>query len=105
MKKLSTVLLFTLILSILTQTVIVYASFGMGASALTGDASLIKSSLYGKKIVFSELDFKQGLAITDFDEITIVRVPKASEGALMLGGKRISDGTKIKRKKRVFGKI
>ena len=43
------------------------ASFGAGVEVMTKSEKLIKTGLFGKKLVFSDTDFKQGLAITDFD--------------------------------------
>ena len=74
------------------------ASFGAGIEVMAKNTNLIKTGLFGKKIVFSDTDFKQGLAITDFDSITVTKIPSSTEGTLMLAGRRVSEGMKIRRK-------
>lgn len=76
----------------------VYAGFGSGVAVLAEGTEIIKTSISGKKIVFSDLDFKQGLCIPDFEKIKITSVPLPSEGTLMLAGRRVGAGTTIKRK-------
>lgn len=75
-----------------------YADFGSGVAVLANKAEIIKTALVGKKIVFSDLDFKQGLCITDFESIKITSIPLSSEGTLMLAGRRVKPGMTIKRK-------
>lgn len=75
-----------------------YASFGSGLEVIKEESELVKTGIFGKKLGFSDLDFKQGLAISDFDSITVTRLPASSEGTLMLAGRRVSEGTKIRRK-------
>ncbi len=79
-------------------TVASSAGFGSGIAALAAETKIIKTGIYGQKIVFSDLDFKQGLAITDFDKIEITDIPLSSEGTLLLAGRRVKAGTIIKRK-------
>ena len=98
MKKISFVLLLALTLSILPVGIYAEGGFGTGISTAASEVRVIKSAIYGKKLALSDLDIKQALSITDFDSITVTKVPKESEGALMLGGKRISDGTTVKRR-------
>lgn len=74
------------------------ASFGAGVEVMTKSENLIKTGLFGKKLVFSDTDFKQGLAITDFDSVTITKIPPSTEGSLLLAGRRVSEGMKIRRK-------
>lgn len=74
------------------------ASFGGGVTAVASDVSLIKSGLYGRKITFSDADFKQGLCITDFKRVTITELPDSSSGTLMIAGRRATEGISIKRK-------
>ena len=84
---------------LLSATVIpISADFGSGVAVCTSDAKVIKSALYGKKLTFSDLDIKQALCISDFDKITITKIPSSSEGALMFGGRRVSEGMTVKRK-------
>jgi hypothetical protein len=98
MKKIAFILFFALIISLTAGAGLVSADFGSGAALMCQETRVIKSALYGKKISFSDLDIKQALCINDFDKITITQIPKSSEGALMLGGRRIGNGTEIKRK-------
>ncbi|MBO5879439.1 MAG: S-layer homology domain-containing protein [Clostridia bacterium] len=74
------------------------ASFGSGVAVLANETKIIKSGIYGQKIVFSDLDFKQGLSITDFDKIEIKSIPLSTEGTLLLAGRKVKEGTVIKRK-------
>ncbi len=74
------------------------ASFGAGVEVMANAANLTKTGLFGKKLVFSDTDFKQGLAITDFDSVTITKIPSSREGTLLLAGRRVAEGMKIRRK-------
>jgi hypothetical protein len=74
------------------------ASFGNGVSAVASDVSIVKSALYGKKINFSDADFKQGLCIPDFKRVTLTELPSTEDGVLMLAGRRAVEGISIKRK-------
>ena len=74
------------------------AGFGSGVAVVASETKIIKTALSGKKIIFSDLDFKQGLAIADFDKIEIKSIPSSTEGTLLLAGRRVSVGTVIKRK-------
>ena len=58
----------------------VSAGFGSGVAVVASETKIIKSGIFGQKIIFSDLDFKQGLAITDFDKIEITDVPDSNEG-------------------------
>jgi hypothetical protein len=73
------------------------ASFGGGVAVMVKGESLIKTGLLGKKLAFTDTDFKQGLAITDFDSITVTKIPPSNEGTLLLAGRRVSEGMKIRR--------
>lgn len=74
------------------------ASFGSGVNAIAKESEIIKTATKGSKVIFSELDIKQSLLITDFDEITITSIPKSSDGTLMFAGRRAYEGMVIKRK-------
>lgn len=79
-------------------TCVAEASFGSGVAVMAEAKEIIKSAIVGSKVVFSDVDFKQGLCITDFESVKIVTVPKSTEGTLMFAGRRVSDGMVIKRK-------
>ena len=74
------------------------AGFGSGVAVVAAETKIIKTGIFGQKIIFSDLDFKQGLAITDFDKIEICDVPSSEEGTLLLAGRKVKPGTVIKRK-------
>ncbi|MBR5144605.1 MAG: hypothetical protein IKW53_06105, partial [Clostridia bacterium] len=74
------------------------AFFGTGAQVVAADVNLIKTSLIGKKITFTDGDFKSALALSDFDSITVTEIPLSTEGTLLLGGRRVGKGRVIKRK-------
>ncbi len=97
-KKIISILLCALLLLGSVFSIGISAGFGSGIAVVASEAKIIKSGIFGQKIVFSDLDFKQGLAITDFDKIEIKSIPKSSEGTLLLAGRRVKEGTVIKRK-------
>ncbi len=74
------------------------ADFGAGVQVMAENARLIKTGLLGKRMVFSELDFKSALNVSDFDSITVTKVPSSTEGTLTYGGRRVINGRVIKRK-------
>ena len=74
------------------------AAFGSGAEVIAESTKIIKTGLVGRKITFSDADFKQGLCITEFDTVKITKLPKSSEGTLMYAGRRVGEGQSIKRK-------
>jgi len=74
------------------------AGFGAAIDVMTENEGIIKTGLFGKKFIFKDTDFKQGLAIEDFDSITVTKLPSSTEGTLMLAGRRVSEGMKIRRK-------
>ena len=98
LKKCIAILLSTAVLTGTAATVCAYASFGTGVAVMAEGQEIIKSAIIGKKVIFSDLDFKQGLCITDFKKIEITAIPDSSEGTLMLAGRRVGIGTTIKRK-------
>ena len=87
-----------LIVALTVGGIAAYADFGSGVAAMAEGTEIIKTAISGKKIVFSDVDFKQGLCITDFDKIEITAVPESNQGVLMLAGRRVGIGTVIKRK-------
>ena len=74
------------------------AFMGSGAAVVANDVNLIKTGLIGRKISFTDGDFKSALALSDFKSITITEIPSSTEGTLLLGGRRVGKGRVIKRK-------
>ena len=97
-KKILTALLSTLLLLCTVFAVGTSAGFGSGVAVVASETKIIKTGIFGQKIIFSDLDFKQGLAIADFDKIEIKSIPLSTEGTLLLAGRRVKEGTIIKRK-------
>ena len=74
------------------------ANFGAGIQVMARDAALIKTGLLGKRMSFTDSDFKSAMNIADFDSITITKIPSSTEGTLTYGGRRVIAGRVIKRK-------
>lgn len=74
------------------------ASISTGIEVLASETKLIKTGIIGRKLNFCDADFKQGLCLTDFDSVKITKIPASDEGALMLAGRRVTEGISIKRK-------
>lgn len=98
MKKTILTILIISMLTLVLGTSVISANFGSGVETIAEDVKIIKTGIYGRKLTFSDADFKQGLCITDFNSIEITKIPSSTEGALMLAGRRIGEGTVIKRK-------
>lgn len=99
MKKLfSLVLALSIVFSVLCVSVSADAFFGTGAAVVASDVKMIKTGLYGKKICFTDGDFKSALCLSDFGSITVTEIPSSTEGTLLIGGKRVGVGRVIKRK-------
>lgn len=73
------------------------AYFGTGAAVVATDTNLIKTGLIGQRLTFSDTDFKSALCLADFDTVTITKIPPSTEGTLLIGGRRVSEGRVIKR--------
>ena len=74
------------------------AYFGSGYELVASEVKVIKTGLLGQKLAFSDADFKQAYAITDFDSITVNTLPSSTEGTLLLSGRRVRVGQTIKRR-------
>ena len=99
MKKLcSLILVLSVISSLLCVGITTDAFFGTGAAVVANDVKMIKTGLLGKKICFTDGDFKSALCLSDFDSITISEIPASTDGTLLIGGKRVGRGRVIKRK-------
>ncbi|MBE6644876.1 MAG: hypothetical protein E7612_05795 [Ruminococcaceae bacterium] len=98
MKKITVALIIAAITLSFAATAAAASDFGSGVAVVAEDIKLIKTGLLGRKISFSDADFKQGLCINDFKKITVTKLPPTSEGTLMLAGRRVGEGAEIKRK-------
>lgn len=95
--KITAILLLAVTLLMLTATGA--AAFrGAGLEVMAKDVCVVKAGLYGRKLTFSDADFKSAFAISDFEKITVTRLPSSTEGTLLLAGRRISEGQSIKRR-------
>ena len=74
------------------------AIFGSGYAVVANDVKLIKTGLLGQKLTFSDSDFKSAYAITDFECVSIDTLPSSNEGTLLLAGRRVKEGQRVKRK-------
>ena len=74
------------------------AFLGTGYALTAGEVKVIKTGLYGQKLTFSDADFKQAYAITDFNTVTIETLPASTEGTLLLAGRRVKAGQTVKRR-------
>ena len=74
------------------------ADFGYGAAVVASDVNMIKTGLVGKKLRFSDADFKSALCLADFDSITVTKIPSSTEGTLFLGGRRVAEGRVISKR-------
>ncbi len=71
---------------------------GSGIEVMARDVKVIKAGLLGKKVTFSDTDFKCAFAIDDFESITVTALPSSTSGTLMLAGRRVREGQTIKRR-------
>ena len=95
MKKIIALLLILITFSTVLSTVALAAGFGSGVEVVADGVTVIKTGISGRKITFSETDFKQALCISEFDKITITSLPASTEGTLMLAGRRVAVGATI----------
>ncbi len=79
-------------------TVFALAEGSCGVAAISKDITLIKTAIYGQNLKFSDSDFKSALVITDFDKVTITKLPSSLDGTLLLAGRRVKEGQQIKRR-------
>ena len=74
------------------------AFLGPGAQVVAANIKMVKSGLAGHKMSFTDGDFKSALCVSDFNSVTITKIPSSLEGTLLLGGRRVSEGREIQRK-------
>ena len=97
MKKTIAVLLVVFLL--LTAFSIVGGAFsGSGVAVVADGVSVIKTGLVGKKLTFTDADFKCAFSLADFKKIEIKTLPSSTEGTLMLAGRRVREGQEIRRR-------
>ena len=94
-------LILFLLISLIVGTIggiSISANIGSGAQVIANGVKLIKTGLFGQKLVFSDTDFKTALAITNFKSVKITSLPSSTEGTLLFAGRRVSEGQEIRRK-------
>lgn len=97
-RKISCLLLFCLWIGILAALpVAAYVRISYGADHLAARAELIKTALCGDVFSFSETDFKQALGVTKLENVTILSLPPAVDGALKLDGEPVVGGQVLQR--------
>lgn len=98
MKKILCLTLAIIILSMGVFGIVSEAKFGSGAEVISKDVRMIKTGLLGQKLCFSDGDFKSAFVLSDFDSITVNKLPSSNEGTLLLEGRRVKEGQTIKRR-------
>ncbi len=73
-------------------------SLGCGVEVVAEETFAVKTGRLGEKINLTAEDFKSALAVTDFKSITVTRLPKSSEGMLLLAGRRVKEGQTVKKR-------
>ncbi len=98
MKKTILVTVIMMIAALLTLSISASeerAPVSPGLSVLAANTDMAKTAMVGDNIGFSADDFKRALNISDIGALTIVAIPAASEGKLLLGSASLSEGQKI----------
>lgn len=98
MKKIVLIILTLLLILGTGSAALAQSYFGGGAAVIAEEVTMIKTGLLGKKLCFSDADFKSALALPEFETITVTKLPSSTEGTLLLGGRRVSEGRVIKQK-------
>ncbi len=94
-------LAFTLALAAIILSFGIYAgavSLGCGVEVVAEATTAVKTGRLGEKMKLTADDFKSALAVTDFDSVTVTRLPRSSEGTLLLAGRRIKEGQTVKKR-------
>lgn len=97
MKKIICVFLAVIMLGTIF-TVNAGAFFTSGYTTAASEVKVVKSGLVGKKLTFSDSDFKSAFCLTDFDSITIDSLPSSLDGTLLIAGRRAREGQTVKRR-------
>ena len=97
MKKI-TVLALALLMIFGAATAVSASWLGAAGDVLSKDCVLIKSGILGKKLSFSDSDFKSALALTSIGRVTVVKLPSPEEGVLYLDGRAVIEGQTVRRR-------
>lgn len=73
-------------------------TLGSGVEVIASDVTLIKTGLYGMPLKFKDTDFKTALGTSEFGKITVTKLPDETEGSLMLGERKITEGQSVRRR-------
>lgn len=97
-RKISCFLLLCLLVGVAAALpVAAYVRISYGADHLAERAELIKTALRGDVFTFSETDFKQALGVTKLENVTVLSLPPATDGALKLNGEPVVGGQVLRR--------
>ncbi len=89
-------LLVSLLVSVFGVTALAFR--GSGVEVIAEGVTLIKTGLFGKKLCFTDADFKSAFATDSFDYITVTALPSSQDGMLLLAGRRVREGQRINRR-------
>ncbi len=95
-KVLAVILLFVILTS--ASTLAISAFPGTGIEVIAEGVSVVKTGLFGRKLSFTDADFKCAFAVDNFGKIKILSLPASSEGTLLLAGRRVRTGQEIRRR-------
>ena len=91
-------LLLVFVFSVMGLSVFAEASMGCGIGVMAAGMGAVKSGGYGEKIRLLPEDFTRAACVTDFESITVTRLPMESEGTLLLAGRRVKSGQTVKKR-------
>lgn len=99
-KRAAKIIIITLALSLCMGigTISASAFMGLGVEVVANEVKMIKTGLLGQRMCFSDTDVKTALNVSDYKSIVITSIPKSTDGTLLYGGRRVSEGRVIKRK-------
>lgn len=89
-------LLLALLMSVFGVTALAFR--GSGVEVIAEGVTLIKAGLFGRKLCFTDADFKSAFAVDSFDHITVTALPSSNDGMLLLAGRRVREGQRINRR-------
>ena len=98
MKKIITL---AVLFALLTPCFGIFASaegFGIATEVIAEKTSMIKAGLYGKRVTFTDTDFKSALCNGELESVKIESLPSSNDGTLLLSGRRVMEGQEIKRR-------